>query len=109
MAEAWKCGTTVHTAESGEVLRDDPDDPMRRALRQIVGVFAELDRAMTVKRLRDGRRAKSDGISRGYCAAEVDVRHFPRLRIPRVRGLGISREVASGRDLARLLRMQLLH
>ncbi len=33
---------------------------MRTALRQVVGVFAELDRRMVVKRLRDGRRAKAD-------------------------------------------------
>lgn len=28
-------------------------------MRQMAGVFAELDRAMTVKRLRDGRKAKA--------------------------------------------------
>jgi len=43
----------------GEVLRDDPDDPMRTAMRQMVGVFAELDRRITIKRLRDGRVAKA--------------------------------------------------
>ncbi len=58
LAEVWKDGAEVHTAESGKVFRDDPDDPMRTAMRQMAGVFAELDRAMTVKRLRDGRRAK---------------------------------------------------
>jgi hypothetical protein len=41
------------------VLADDPDDPMRTALRQVAGVFAKLDRHMVVKRLRDGRTAKS--------------------------------------------------
>lgn len=49
----------MFTADTGEVLRDDPDDPMRTALRQVVGVFAELDRRMVVKRLRDGRAAKA--------------------------------------------------
>ena len=48
----------MFTADAGEVLRDDPNDPMRTALRQVVGVFAELDRRMVVKRLRDGRTAK---------------------------------------------------
>jgi hypothetical protein len=33
------------------VLQDDSNDPMRTALRQVVGVFAELDRRMVVKRL----------------------------------------------------------
>lgn len=43
----------------GEVYRDDPDDPMRTAIRQVMGVFAELDRKMVAKRLRDGRLAKA--------------------------------------------------
>jgi DNA invertase Pin-like site-specific DNA recombinase len=55
----WREGGRVFTAEDGEVLRDDPDDPMRTAIRQVQGVFAELDRKTVVKRLRDGRRAKA--------------------------------------------------
>lgn len=46
---------TVH----GEVMRDDPDDPMRTAMREMAGVFAGLERRMIVKRLRDGRAAKA--------------------------------------------------
>lgn len=60
LAVAWRSGGRVFTADTGEVLRDDPDDPMRTALRQVVGVFAELDRRMVVKRLRDGRKAKAE-------------------------------------------------
>jgi len=59
LAEVWKDGAEVHSADSGKLFKDDPDDPMRTAMRQMAGVFAELDRAMTVKRLRDGRRAKA--------------------------------------------------
>lgn len=59
LAVVWRSGGRVFTAESGEVHQNDPDDPMRAALRQVVGVFAELDRATTVKRLRDGRAAKA--------------------------------------------------
>ena len=58
LAIAWRAGGRVFTADHGEVMQDDPDDPMRTALRQVVGVFAELDRRMVVKRLRDGRNAK---------------------------------------------------
>lgn len=50
----------VFAADQGEILQDDPDDPMRTAMRQVQGVFAQLDRAMVVKRLRDGRRMKAD-------------------------------------------------
>lgn len=59
LAVVWRSGGTVVAADSGIVLKDDPDDPMRTALRQVVGVFAELDRRMVVKRLRDGRVAKA--------------------------------------------------
>lgn len=57
LAFVWRAGGRVFAADSGEVLRDDPDDPMRTALRQVVGVFAELDRRIVVKRLKDGRTA----------------------------------------------------
>jgi DNA invertase Pin-like site-specific DNA recombinase len=42
-----------------EVPRDDPDDPMRTAMRQMAGVFAGLERMLVAKRLPDGRRAKA--------------------------------------------------
>jgi len=59
LALAWREGAHVFSADVGEVLRDDPDDPMRTAMRQMAGVFAELDRRTTVKRMRDGIRAKA--------------------------------------------------
>jgi DNA invertase Pin-like site-specific DNA recombinase len=59
LALVWREGGKVFTAEDGEVRRDDPDDPMRIAIRQVQGVFAELDRKTVVKRLRDGRKAKA--------------------------------------------------
>lgn len=55
----WKLGANVYTADTGEVLPDDLDDPMRTAIRQVFGVFAQLDRAMVTQRLRDGRSAKA--------------------------------------------------
>lgn len=59
LAHVWRSGGTVFTAEVGEVLKDDPDDPMRKAMRQMMGVFSELERSMIVKRLKDGRRTKA--------------------------------------------------
>jgi DNA invertase Pin-like site-specific DNA recombinase len=58
LSRVWTHGGAVFSADVGEVLADDPDDPMRTALRQMQGVLAQLDRAMIAKRLRDGRRAK---------------------------------------------------
>lgn len=61
LATIWSSeNAKVYEYASGrEVLRDDPDDPMRTAMRQMAGVFAELDRRMVVKKLRDGRRSKA--------------------------------------------------
>lgn len=59
LAFVWRAGGRVFAADSGEILQDDPDDPMRTALRQVVGVFAELDRRIVVKRMKDGRTEKA--------------------------------------------------
>lgn len=60
LAAIWGHGGRVFCYESGEVLRDDPDDPMRTAMRQMQGVFAQLERALVVKRLRTGRLRKAE-------------------------------------------------
>ena len=59
LAMIWRDGRRAFAADQGEILQDDPDDPMRTAMRQVQGVFAQLDRAMTTKRLRDGRKVKA--------------------------------------------------
>lgn len=64
LARAWSLGACVFAVDLGEVAQDDPDDPMRTALRQMVGVFAQLDRGMIAARLRAGRRMKAE--SGGY-------------------------------------------
>lgn len=46
-------------ADHGEILPDEADDLVRTAMRQMTGVFTQLDRAMIAKRLRDGRRIKA--------------------------------------------------
>lgn len=60
LAQIWNEGKRAFAADQGEILQDDPDDPMRTAMRQMQGVFAQLDRAMITKRLRDGRRIKGE-------------------------------------------------
>jgi len=57
----WEeAGGRVFTTDQGEVLRDDPDDPMRTAMRKMAGVMYELDRRLVVARLRRGRRLKAE-------------------------------------------------
>jgi DNA invertase Pin-like site-specific DNA recombinase len=44
--------------DGGEILEDDPDDPMRTAIRQMRGVFAQLERGLIRQRMAKGRREK---------------------------------------------------
>jgi DNA invertase Pin-like site-specific DNA recombinase len=61
LAKIWEeAGGQVFTTDQGEVLRDDPDDPMRTAMRKMAGVMYELDRRLVVARLRRGRRLKAE-------------------------------------------------
>ena len=60
LAKVWDLGGTVFAVDLGEIQRDDPDDPMKTALRQMVGVFAQLERGMIAARLRAGRRLKHE-------------------------------------------------
>jgi DNA invertase Pin-like site-specific DNA recombinase len=66
LAHVWQLKGRVFTADGGEVMADDPDDPLRTFLRLVVGSAAQLDRALIVKRLRDGRRIKAE--QGGYVA-----------------------------------------
>ena len=56
---AWLAGASVFSADAGEVLQDDPEDPMRTFMRQVIGGAAQLDRSLIIKRMRDGRNAKA--------------------------------------------------
>lgn len=60
LAHAWRHGARVWSCDIGEVLQDDPDDPMRTAMRQMAGVFAQLERGMIRARMREGRRRKAE-------------------------------------------------
>lgn len=61
MAQAWNCGAHVRVFEAvgGELLRDDPEDPHRTFLRQVLGAAAQLERGLIVARLQGGRRRKA--------------------------------------------------
>ncbi len=59
LASVWAADGRVFEVVGGEVLRDDPEDPMRTAMRQMLGVFGQLERATVVARMAAGRRLKS--------------------------------------------------
>lgn len=60
LASVWARGGVVFEAVGGRLVpEDDPDDPMRTAMRQMAGVFAQLNRGVLAKNMRDGRKRKA--------------------------------------------------
>ncbi len=59
LAKLWQLDCTLHTTDpAGEVQEDDPDDPMRTAMRQIQGAMIQLNRSMALSRMRQGKEVK---------------------------------------------------
>jgi DNA invertase Pin-like site-specific DNA recombinase len=59
LAEVWRSGELFSSAGGEANLHDDPEDPSRRLIRQVLGAVSEYERAMIVLRLRRGRAAKA--------------------------------------------------
>lgn len=58
-------GLTLIAANTGEdITAAIQDDPMRKAMVSIQGVFAELDKTLLVRKLRRGREARRDATGR---------------------------------------------
>src|SRR5262245_2781111 len=62
LAEVKRLGGRVFSATPAEdeFLADDPADPSRRLIRQIIGAINEYERSVITLRLRSGRQAKRD-------------------------------------------------
>lgn len=62
LAEVRRLGGEVYSTSGAEdaYLADDPDDPSRRLIRQVLGAVAEYERSMIALRLRSGRRRKAE-------------------------------------------------
>jgi DNA invertase Pin-like site-specific DNA recombinase len=61
LAQAWAIGDHVEVIEAveGAIKRDDPEDPHRTFLRQVLGAAAQLERGLVSARLQGGRRRKA--------------------------------------------------
>jgi DNA invertase Pin-like site-specific DNA recombinase len=61
LAQAWAIGDRVEIVEAveGAIKRDDPEDPHRTFLRQVLGAAAQLERGLVAARLQGGRRRKA--------------------------------------------------
>jgi len=61
LADIWRLGAQVFSTSQGEAayLSDDPDDPSRRFIRQVLGAVSEHERSMIALRRRSGRKRKA--------------------------------------------------
>jgi DNA invertase Pin-like site-specific DNA recombinase len=62
LAEVRRLGGEPFSTSGGEggYLADDPDDPSRKLIRQVLGAVSEYERSMISVRLRNGRRRKAE-------------------------------------------------
>jgi DNA invertase Pin-like site-specific DNA recombinase len=59
LSEVWNAeGDVISCAEGEGNLRDDPNDPSRALIRQVLGAVAAYERSMIVLRMKRGRLAK---------------------------------------------------
>lgn len=109
LAEVRRRGARVYSTAASEdaYLADDPDDPSRKLIRQVLGAVAEYERAMISLRMRAGRRRKAEqgGFAHGsppygFCAQNgelVTAKHeqcvIARMRELEASGL-LHREIA---------------
>jgi DNA invertase Pin-like site-specific DNA recombinase len=68
LAEIKRLGADTYTTSSAEAgyLADDPDDPSRKLISQILGAVNEYERAMIKLRLRSGRARKNRNAGYAY-------------------------------------------
>lgn len=59
LQQVWAAGGRVFTVDGGEVFQDDPDDPARTLIRQVLGAVSQFEAAMIARRLRRGRERKA--------------------------------------------------
>ncbi|WP_020109608.1 recombinase family protein [Nocardia sp. 348MFTsu5.1] len=69
LREMARCGTRLcSTSEEEQRMLDDPNDPQRKLIRQVVGAVNEYDRSQIVRRMQDGRRLKKQ--AGGYAGGQ---------------------------------------
>jgi DNA invertase Pin-like site-specific DNA recombinase len=76
LAEARQHGWAVFSTSTGEAayLEDDPGEPSRKMIRQVLGAVAEYERSMIALRLRSGRARKAQAGGFAYGAPPTDIR-----------------------------------
>ncbi len=73
LGEFRRLGGQVFSTSEAEAnyVTDDPSDPSRKLIRQVLGAVAEYERAMTALRLQSGRAAKATAGGYAYGAPSL--------------------------------------
>ncbi len=101
LAEVRRLGGEVLSTASGEQdLRDDPEHPSRRMIRQILGSVAEYERSMIVLRLKRGRAAKVGGAGTPTGRPRSALRRSPARLLGHDRELGTVQRIKKLHHLA---------
>lgn len=75
LGHVWRHGGKVFAVDTGEVPADDPSDPMRTFVRQVMGAAHQLERGLIAARMRAGRELKAErGGYAGYGAPPYGTR-----------------------------------
>lgn len=77
-------GGRVFSTMPGEqdVIEDDPEDPSRRLIRQVLGAVSEYERSLIRLRLRNGRRRKAERGGYAYGSPPLGWRTEARELVP---------------------------
>ena len=59
LQQIWKADGKVYTVDTGEVMADDPDDPVRTFVRQVLGAGSQMEAGLIRRRLTKGKEAKA--------------------------------------------------
>jgi DNA invertase Pin-like site-specific DNA recombinase len=60
LERVWKASARVIAVDGGEIIQDDPTDPMRTFCRQVLGAASQLERGMIVARMQEGKRRQRE-------------------------------------------------
>ena len=115
LAEVRRLDAEVFSTSAGEAgyLKDDPDDPSRKLIRQILGAVSAYEREMTSLRLRSGRRRKAERGDYAYGAPPFGCRaegkalvEVPEERETLARITELKTAGASLREIATVLKVE---
>ncbi len=76
LAEIKRHGGELHSTSAAEAgyIGDDPDDPSRTLIRQVLGAVSQYERSMISLRLRSGRRRKAEKGGYAYGAPPLGMK-----------------------------------